>query len=160
MVNSTRLVTHSTIRAVRLLAALDFLLLPKTSLGSRESAAVELDLFEAATAADGDAHQGLFGHVHRDLGLPSQALVHEPQKGAASGQDHPPVHDVRGELRRGAVQGIAHRRDDRIHRDAYRLPDLVARNHDRLGQARYEVPPPYLRRLLALQEEGAAELYL
>jgi hypothetical protein len=38
-------------RATRPLAAFDFLLRPKALLSRRESAAIVLDLFEAATAA-------------------------------------------------------------------------------------------------------------
>src|SRR4028118_2279497 len=132
-------------RATRLLAALDFLLRPKVILGRREGAAVVLDLFEATAAADGDGHEGLFRHVHGNLGLPPQALVQEPQQSAASRQDHTPVHDVRGELWRGSIEGVTYRRYYRVYRNADGLPNLVARYEDRLGQARHEVPTPYLR---------------
>src|SRR5215210_4832963 len=148
-------------RATRLLAALDFLLRPKALLRRREGAAVVFDLFEATAAADGDAHERLFRHVHGYLRLSPQALVQEPQESAASRQDHPPIHDIRGELRRGSIQGVANRRHYRVHRNADRLPDLVARYEDRLGQTRNEVPTPYLRRLFSLIEpERATQLYL
>src|SRR5918998_5822907 len=136
------------ISAASPLTALDFRR-PKTLRGG-EGAAVVLDLFEATTAADGDAHQGIVRHVHRNLRLPPQAFIEEPEQGAAAREYHAPIHDVRGELRRRAIQGVSDRRHDRVYRDADRLPDLLARYDYGLGQTRDEISAPYLRRLLAI----------
>src|SRR5919107_1868404 len=80
---------------------------------------------------------------------------------AAAREYHTSIHDVRGELRRCAIQGIPNRRHDSVYRDADRLPNLLASYDYSLGQARDEVSAPYLRRLLAIiQKEGTPELNL
>src|ERR687897_685378 len=146
-------------RAASPLTALDFRR-PKALRGG-EGASVVLDLFEAAAAADGDAHHRIVRHVHRDLRLPPEAFVEEPEQGAAAREYHTPIHDVRGELRRCAIQGVPNRRHDSIYRDADRLPNLLTSYDYSFGQTRDEVSAPYLGRLLAIiQKEGAPELHL
>src|SRR5918997_2591812 len=130
------------------------------ALGRGERAAVEVDLLQRASAPDRHAHKCVVGDVDRDAGLPPQALVEVPEHGAAAGEHHAAVHDVRGELRRGAVQRVPDGGDYGVNGDAYRLPDLLRGDDDGLRQPRHEVAAPYLRRLLLFQPESAAKLYL
>src|SRR5918997_830721 len=125
-----------------------------------ERAAVEVDLLQRAPAPDRHAHQGVVGDVDRDAGLPPEALVEVPEQRAAAREHHPTVHDVRSELRRGTIERVPDGGYDRVHGDAYGLPDLLGGDHDGLRKTRDESPTPDLCRLLLLEPEGAAELYL
>jgi len=73
--------------------------------------------------------------VGRHLGLVAQPVVEPLEECAAAGEHDPAVHDVRGELRRGAVERLLDRVDDRLERLLERHPHLLGGEDDRLGQA-------------------------
>src|SRR6266851_2365111 len=104
-----------------------------------------LELLERAARADGPAGQRGFGQVGGHLRLLAQAHVESLQERSAPGEHDSAVHDVRGELRRGAVQRLLDRVDDLVERFLERLADLLARQHDGLRQPRDPVTPADLR---------------
>src|ERR1700754_4676236 len=71
-----------------------------------------LELLEASTASDRDAGERRLRAMGRHLCLISQTLVEPLEQAAAAGEHDAAVHDVRGELRRRAVQRLLDRVDD------------------------------------------------
>src|SRR5687767_6422823 len=84
-----------------------------------------VELLQRAPGADRDTGQRRLGQMAWHLGLVAQPLVEALQQRAATGQHDPTVHDVRGELRRGAVQGLLHGTDDLRQRLLERPADLL-----------------------------------
>src|SRR5919199_190744 len=119
-----------------------------------------LELLERAPGADRHARERRLGQVRRHLGLVAQALVEPLEQRAAAGHHDPAVHDVGRELRRRAVERLLDRVDDRLERLLERLPHLLAREHDGLGQARYEVAAADLGLHLLAERERRADLEL
>src|ERR1700730_9230825 len=103
-----------------------------------------LELLERPAGADGDAGERGLGEVRRHLRLLPQPLVEALQQRAATGQHDAAVHDVRGELRRRAIERLLDRFDDLVERLFQRLADLLAGEHDGLRKARHHVAAPNL----------------
>src|SRR5215207_4522183 len=133
---------------------------PSARSGILVAAVDRLELLEAAAGADRDTGQRRLGQVRRHLGLVAQAVVQPLEERAAAGEHDPTVHDVRGKLRRGAVERLLDRVDDRLERLLERHADLFAREHDRLGKAGDEVAAPDLGLHLLGEREGRADLEL
>src|SRR5207248_1791587 len=117
-----------------------------------------LELLQRATRSDGHTRQRRLGQMRRHLRLFAQALVEALQQRAAAGQHDAAIHDVRGELRRGAVEGLLDRVDDLVERFFERLADLLARQHDGLGQTGDHVASADLRLQLLVHRTGRADL--
>ena len=90
----------------------------------------------------------------------TQALVKAAQQGATTGEDDAAVHDVAGELRRGAVEGGLDRGHDCVHGLVDGPADLLGSHHDRAGQAGDEVTATDLGVVLIRQREGGADRHL
>jgi hypothetical protein len=71
-----------------------------------------------------------------------EPLVEPAEQGAAAGEHDALVHDVGGQLGRGAVQGVLDGVDDLVDRLLDRLADLLGADGDRLGQAADQVAAP------------------
>src|SRR3954452_2624557 len=93
-----------------------------------------LELLERPSRANGDARQRRLGQVRGHLGLVPQPLVESLQQRAPAREHDATVHDVRGKLGRGAVEGLLDRVDDLRDGLLQGVADLLAREHDGLGQ--------------------------
>jgi hypothetical protein len=82
------------------------------------------------------------------------------QEGAASRQGDSPVHDVAGELRRGAIEGVLDRVEDVGDRFVERLADLGRAESDRFRQAGDEVAAADLDLDLLRERRGRTGLEL
>ena len=90
----------------------------------------------------------------------SQALLEAGQEGAAARQDDAAIHDVRGQLGRGLVQGRLDGVEDLADRLVEGAADLLGGDHDRLGEAGEHVAAAYLGLDLLLELPGRADLEL
>src|SRR5271166_4380313 len=82
-----------------------------------------LELLQRPARADRHAGEGGLREVRGHLGLLAQPLVEALEQRAPAGEHDPAVHDVRGELGRGAVQRLLDRFDDLVERFFERLAD-------------------------------------
>src|SRR5215217_6836365 len=103
---------------------------------------------------------GSSGHVDRHAGLVLEPLVEAAEQGPAAGEHDALVHDVGGQLGRGAVQGVLDGVDDLVDRLLDRLADLCGADGDRLGQAADQVAAADVGGRLLGQGERRAEVDL
>ena len=90
--------------------------------------------------------------------------VDPPEKRTASGQNDPPVDNIRRKIGRRPFKGIANRLDHLGKRIGQRLPDLLGGDGDRLGKTGQEIASLDLGRKLSLpfpvQRNGRTDLDL
>src|SRR5262245_61211763 len=80
---------------------------------------------EDATAAAGDAGEGILGDDHRQSGFFHEELVDVLQQCAAARQHDPALGDVRAQLRRRLLERLLHGLHDALERLLHGLEDLV-----------------------------------
>src|SRR3954447_7953578 len=119
-----------------------------------------LELLERPPRANGDARQRRLGQVRGHLGLVPQPLVQPLQQRPAAREHDATVHDVRGKLGRGAVEGLLDRVDDLRDGLLQSGADLLTGQHDGLGQPRDHVAAADLRLDLLLHHVRRADLEL
>src|SRR5215207_9663595 len=133
---------------------------PSARSGILVAAVDRLELLEAAAGADRHTRERRLGQVRGHLRLVAQAVVEPLEERAAAGEHDAAVHDVRGQLRRRAVERFLDGVDDRLERLLERHPDLLAREDDRLRQPRDEVAAADLGLHLLGERERGADLEL
>src|SRR3954447_11804184 len=162
--NTSAPMTRSTKTARRRLSCLRYTTLP----GADQAAAVRvpahsvdgLELLERAARAHRHAGERRLGELRRHLTLLAKALIHALKQGPATGERDSAVHDVAGELRRGAVQGVLDRGHDLVDRLLEGRAHLARCQHDRLRQTGDHVATPDLGGHLLRQRSGRADLEL
>lgn len=65
--------------------------------------AVDVQALEGSARPDGHAGDRIFGDVRGDTGLPREQRVEIPQQRPSTGQEHPAIGDVGGQLRRSLL---------------------------------------------------------
>src|SRR3954451_20468705 len=119
-----------------------------------------LELLQRSPGADGHARERRLREMRRHLSLVPQALVQALQKRSSAGEHDAAVHDVRGQLWWGPIEGLLDGVDDRLNRLVEGHPDLLAREHHGLRKPGHEVASPDLRLHLLRKREGRADLEL
>src|SRR3954447_18314249 len=98
--------------------------------------------------------------MYRHLSLVTKSVVEALQQGPSTRQHDPAVHDVRGQLGRGAVECLLDRVDDRLDRFLDRHPNFFTRQDDGLRKARDKVASADLRLDLLVERERRSDLQL
>src|SRR5690606_31123685 len=99
----------------------------------------ELDVIERLAAAEDDRADRVVAHHDGQPRLLAEEDVEVLQERATAREHDALVADVGRELGRRALEGDEDRLDDRVDRLLERLADLVARDDDRLRDARDEI---------------------
>jgi hypothetical protein len=114
-------------------------------------------LLQRVPGADHHAGEGRLGNLDRKSGLLAQPLVQADQERAPAGKDDAHLHDVGGQLRRGALERLLERLDDLTDRFSDRRAHRGPGEEHGPRQAAGYVPPADLGLRIVAHRRGRAD---